>query len=88
MALGLYYLHTQSPPIVHRDLSANNVLLTYNMGAKISDLEVARILNLTPLQASRLTQTLGTPAYMPPEVMVASPKYDTSIEEFSFGIMT
>ena len=87
VALGMYYLHNQSPPIVHRDLSANNVLLTYNMDAKISDLGVARILNLTPLQASRLTQTPGTPAYMPPEVMVANPKYDRSIDEFSFGIM-
>lgn len=87
VALGLYYLHNHSPPIVHRDLSANNVLLTYYMDAKISDLGVARMLNLTPLQASRLTQTPGTPAYMPPEVMVANPKYDTSIDEFSFGIM-
>ncbi len=87
VALGLYFLHNQSSPIVHRDLSANNVLLTYNLDAKISDLGVARILNLTPLQASRLTQTPGTPAYMPPEVMVANPKYDRSIDEFSFGIM-
>ena len=62
VALGLYFLHNQSSPIVHRDLSANNVLLTYNMDAKISDLGVARILNLTPLQASQLTQTPGTPA--------------------------
>jgi serine/threonine protein kinase len=87
VALGLYFLHNQSSPIVHRDLSANNVLLTYNLDAKISDLGVARILNLTPLQASRLTQTPGTPAYMPPEVMIANPKYDRSIDEFSFGIM-
>ena len=87
VALGLHFLHNQSPPIVHRDLSANNVLLTYNMDAKISDLGVARMLNLTPLQASKLTQTPGTPAYMPPEVMVANPKYDTSVDEFSFGIM-
>ena len=57
------------------------------MDAKISDLGVARILNLTPLQASQLTQTPGTPAYMPPEVMVANPKYNSSIDEFSFGIM-
>ena len=40
MALGLYYLHNQSPPIVNRSLSASNVLLTYNMDAKISDLGV------------------------------------------------
>ena len=87
VALGLCYLHGQTPPIIHRDLSSNNVLLTPNMTAKISDLGVARILNLTPLQVSRMTQTPGTPAYMPPEVMVANPKYDTSVDEFSYGIM-
>ena len=87
VALGLCYLHGQTPPIIHRDLSSNNVLLTHNMMAKISDLGVASILNLTPLQVSHMTQTPGTPAYMPPEVMVANPKYDTSIDEFSYGIL-
>ena len=87
VALGLCYLHRQTPPIIHRDLSSNNVLLTSNMTAKISDLGVARILNLTPLQVSRMTETPGTPAYMPPEVMIANPKYDTSIDEFSYGIL-
>ena len=87
VALGLCYLHSQTPAIIHRDLSSNNVLLTPNMMAKISDLGVARILNLTPLQVSRMTQTPGTPAYMPPEVMVANPKYDTSVDEFSYGIL-
>ena len=87
VALGLCYLHSQTPPIIHRDLSSNNVLLTANMTGKISDLGVARILNLTPLQVSRMTQTPGTPAYMPPEVMVANPIYDTSVDEFSYGIL-
>ena len=85
VALGLYYLHNQTVAIIHRDLSANNVLLTSNMTAKISDLGVARILNLTPLQ--RMTQNPGTAAYMPPEVMTADPKYDTSIDIFSYGIL-
>ena len=87
VALGLCYLHSQTPPIIHRDLSSNNVLLTREMTAKISDLGVARILNLTPLQVSHMTQTPGTPAFMPPEVMVANPKYDTNIDEFSYGIL-
>ena len=34
-----------------------------------------------------MTQTPGTPAYMPPEVMTANPKYNTSVDEFSFGII-
>ena len=87
VSLGLVYLHGQTPVIVHRDLSANNVLLSTNMTAKISDLGVARILNLTPLQVSRMTETPGTPAYMPPEVMIADPHYNTSVDVFSFGIM-
>lgn len=87
VSLGLNYLHNQAPPIIHRDLSSNNILLTSGMMAKISDLGVARILNLTPLKASRMTQAPGTPAYMPPEVMIANPEYDTSIDTFSFGIL-
>ena len=87
VALGLYYLHAQTPPIIHRDLSSNNILLTPNMTAKISDLGVARMLNVSPLQMSRMTQTPGTPAYMPPEVIVADPVYDTSVDEFSYGVM-
>ena len=87
VALGLYYLHSHTPPIVHRDLSANNVLLASNMTAKISDLGVARILNLTPRQMSRMTNTPGTPSYMPPEAMRANPRYDASIDKFSYGIL-
>ena len=87
VALGLCYLHSQPPSIIHRYLSSNNVLLTANMKAKISDLGVAKILNLTPLQVSRMTQTPGTPAYMPPKVMIANPKYDTSVDQFSYDIM-
>ena len=87
VALGLYHLHSQAPPIVHRDLSANNVLLTPNMTAKISDLGVAKILNLTPLQLSRMTRAPGTLAYMPPEALSEEPRYDTRIDEFSYGVL-
>ena len=87
VALGLCYLHSQIPPIIHRDLSSNNVMLASNMKAKISDLGVAKILNLSPLQLSRMTHTPGTPAYMPPEVMTAHPVYNESVDEFSYGVL-
>ena len=87
VAKGLCYLHNQTPKIIHRDLSSNNVLVTRDMTAKISDLGVARILDLPYSQLKYMTQTPGTPAFMPPEVMVAKPNYDTSVDVFSYGIM-
>ena len=89
VALGLRYLHERSPPIVHRDISANNVLLTSNMNAKLSDLGVAKILNLTPARMTQMTQTKapGTPCYMPPEALMAKPKYTSKIDIYSYGVL-
>ena len=89
VALGLRYLHEISPPIVHRDLSSNNVLLTTSMTAKISDLGVAKILDVSPGRAARMTQTQapGTAAFMPPEAMLARPKYTSKVDIFSFGVL-
>ena len=87
VALGLAYLHGHSPAIIHRDLTANNVLLTSNMVAKIADLGVARMLDLTPKRAMQLTQAPGTAAYMPPEALAQNPSYNTKIDCFSFGVL-
>ena len=87
VATGLCYLHGHRPPIVHRDLSANNVLLSSNMTAKISDLGVAKILNMTPARMSQLTKCPGTPSYMPPEALEEDPEYSTKLDCFSMGVM-
>ena len=89
VALGLRYLHEFSPPIIHRDLSSNNVLLTTSMTAKISDLGVAKILDVSPGRAARMTQTQapGTPTFMPPEAMFSRPKYTSKVDIFSFGVL-
>ena len=88
VALGLCYLHGWKPnPIIHRDLSANNVLLTSDMTAKISDLGVAKILNLTPAKMTQMTTAPGTAAYMPPEALEKNPNYSTYLDIFSYGVM-
>ena len=85
VALGLNYLHHYFPnPIVHRDLTANNVLLTPDLSAKISDLGVAKILN-QPM--SKMTHCPGTPPYMPPEVFLDDPNYSTKVDSFSYGVL-
>ena len=79
VTLGLRYLHERDNPIIHRDLSANNVLLTADMCAKISDLGVAKILELSPFQRQTMTKTPGTSCYMPPEAMADKPLYDLKV---------
>ena len=85
VARGLLYLHTRDPPVVHRDLSARNVLLTSSLVAKISDLGCARIVNLRPGQLARLTHIPGTQVYMPPEAFYDPPRYGPQLDIFSFG---
>ncbi|CAI8005539.1 Serine/threonine-protein kinase STY17, partial [Geodia barretti] len=92
VACGLAYLHERS--VVHRDLTANNVLLNSGMVAKIADLGVARI--LPDLAPATLTFAPGASVYMPPEALESKPgeenegrmsKYDASIDIFSFGVV-
>ena len=57
------------------------------MTAKISDLGVAKILNLTPARMSQMTKCPGTLSYMPPEALRERPSYDAKLDCFSVGVM-
>ena len=85
VARGLSFLHSHSPPIIHRDLSARNVLLKEGMVAKIADLGVARI--LPGLRASTMTKAPGASIYMPPEALEDESRYDVTIDIFSLGVL-
>ena len=86
IAKGLLYLHSHDEQIIHRDLTAKNVLLTSSLVAKITDLGNSRIVNLQPGQLARtLSQLPGTLVYMPPEALSALSHYGPSLDVFSFG---
>ena len=85
VALGLQYLHKRDTPILHRDLTAKNILLTKDLRAKIADLGQAIIKQHNHEQY--MSQAPGTLCYMPPEVLKSNPKYDQSIDIFSFGVL-
>ena len=93
VACGLAYLHERTPPVIHRDLSARNVLLNSGMVAKIADLGVARIVPRMRAAAT-MTKAPGAGIYMPPEALEAKSKneeqkakYGASIDVFSFGVV-
>ena len=84
-SLGLCYLHSHKPPIIHRDLTANNILLTKSLTAKITDLGMAKVLDKH--HPSKMTTAPGLPAYMPPEALGKHPSYTTALDVFSFGAL-
>ena len=83
---GLLHLHSQG--IVHRDLTAPNILLTTSFHAKIADLGVSRIIDVHPLAASKQSMIPGTLGYMPPEALAEIPVYGYALDVFSFGVLT
>ena len=83
VSLGLCYLHNHDPPIVHRDLSPNNILLTAHHVAKISDLGVAKVIKADSRKT--MTKAPGTVDFMPPESLANSPVYGPPMDVFSFA---
>jgi len=83
VSLGLCYLHNHDPPIVHCDLSPNNVLLTTHHVAKISDLGVAKVIKTKSRKT--MTRAPGIVDFMAPEGLIGSPVYGPPMDVFSFA---
>ena len=83
VAKGIHFLHTQDPPLVHRDLSAKNILLDESGRAKIGDLGQSKLKSAAYFQ----TKQPGAVPYMPPEALAAKPRYDEKIDIFSYGVL-
>lgn len=82
IALGMTYLHTCNPPVLHRDLKSHNILLDKNLNAKVSDFGLSK-------ETSEENKTLtiaGTLSWMAPEV-IRGDRYGKPADVYSFAVI-
>ena len=71
----LTHMHTQSPPLVHRDLKPDNVMLLEDMRTiKMIDFGTARDLGKTAKEQMKAKTRVYTEGYAPPEQIVGKPE--------------
>ena len=90
VALGLYYLHSCKPPVLHLDLKSANVLLGYSGTAKVCDFGLSRSLeeaaDSEEASSPSSATSMGSPQWTAPEVlrgMVSTVAADV----YSYGIL-
>jgi len=90
IAKGCAFLHGKVPPIVHRDLKGANVLVSDDLGAKITDFGESRHLGGEGEQDQKTMTTVGTPHFMAPEVFSTEEEdkhYSKEVDLYSFGML-
>jgi serine/threonine protein kinase len=91
VASGVDFLHSQSPPVIHRDLKSANVVLTEALVPKLCDFGISAFLPaLSASAAASKLSGIGTPRYMAPELILEG-RYPGSapqaIDVFGLGVV-
>ncbi|XP_022735685.1 probable LRR receptor-like serine/threonine-protein kinase At5g37450 isoform X3 [Durio zibethinus] len=89
-AKGILYLHTEAdPPIIHRDIKANNILLDFKFTPKVSDFGISRLAPVPDTEGAAAhvsTVVKGTPGYLDPEYFLTHTLTEKS-DVYSLGIV-
>lgn len=78
---GLEYLHSQEPPVIHRDLKCENIFINGTSG----DLRIGDLGLSTVHRNGRVLSVLGTPEFMAPDMYEES-SYDEKVDIYAFGM--
>jgi len=78
---GLEYLHSQDPPVIHRDLKCENIFINGTSG----DLRIGDLGLSTVHRNGKVLSVLGTPEFMAPDLYEDS-AYDEKVDIYAFGM--
>ncbi|PKA59091.1 Receptor-like protein kinase HSL1 [Apostasia shenzhenica] len=86
-AEGLCYLHHDCvPPIVHRDVKSNNILLDSEFRAKVSDFGVAKVVEGFDKGTRSMSVIAGSCGYIAPEYAYTL-RVNEKSDIYSFGVV-
>lgn len=88
IAAGLAAIHSRN--LMHRDIKPANIMVDENMFPKICDFGFARTVYEDTLGIQKradMTQAIGTPCYMAPEIIAGEGRYDSKVDVFSFSLI-
>ena len=86
IARALEFLHSRSPPTVHRDLTDKNVMLSEDGVVKVGDLGQSRLKDPS-MDYFGKSGPPGAIPFMPPEALRKQPHYTEKIDVFSLGVL-
>jgi len=94
-ASGMLFLHSVSPPLIHRDLKTENLLVDAEFRVKVSDFGLTRLTgfrstSLVPRSENTLvTSNVGSIRYSAPEVLAQEhfTEYNEKADCYAFGMV-
>lgn len=85
---ALSYLHNQDPPVLHRDIKPDNLLIADDKSYLLSDFGISRRVRHTIAKnTGKASQDSMSIAYSAPERFSRNPQTTPASDIFSFGVM-